>query len=206
MRSEGSTTPEIAKELHVSKSSVSSWVRDVPIPQSLIDRKIASKKKHGVRLGQISALRKGIMTKRPHQTIDGVLYLWCYRCKCLHQKDRFRYGKNGTSPLSWCRESSHEFAVTRWKQMRKKVVDLLGGRCDCGCDIESILDIHHAKWDGDDDRSKKCQIGIWKEMLKMNRIDLESRYRLKCRPCHMAEHLSRRMGLQMSWNIKWTPN
>lgn len=66
LRKQGQTYGEIAKKIHISKSTLSGWLRDVNVPPEFVSR-IRQKKLEAVRLGW--AARRKERVDRTHRII-----------------------------------------------------------------------------------------------------------------------------------------
>lgn len=107
----------------------------------------------------------------------------------------------------WQREYQRRRRSTRLEQgriLRKKVIDLFGGKCVyCGCDIFEVLEINHKNGGGNAERRKS---GSWqggngylREFLNGTRN--KDDYELTCRICNAWHYLVKIKGIPDRWKI-----
>jgi hypothetical protein len=90
--------------------------------------------------------------------------------------------------------------ATRYKRVRWRVVQLLGGKCaHCGCDDLRVLEVHHRLGGGRVERRRGGDM-FWYNIIMGRRgtSDLE----LCCKPCHAVEDVKRLYGVD-GFNVSW---
>jgi 5-methylcytosine-specific restriction endonuclease McrA len=92
-----------------------------------------------------------------------------------------------------------------YDKIRKKVIDLLGGKCvNCGCIEYSILEINHINGGGNQEMNRKnrCQKQFYLDILAGRREtnDLEVRC-MVCNSLHKAKDLCK---AKSNWKIIWS--
>lgn len=107
----------------------------------------------------------------------------CPRCK--KSKSLEEYYSKGERKHSYCKVCLHEYQAERWRQRKKKAVELMGGKCSrCGyCRNYSALEFHHL-----DPTQKDFDFNVgrrrsWDKMLKELKKCV-----LLCSNCHKEEH------------------
>jgi len=91
---------------------------------------------------------------------------------------------------------------TRYKRLRLRILNMLGGKCvHCGCDDSRLIEIHHKLGDGRKERRKVGNNRLWYNIVMGRRSvgDLE----LCCRPCHSVEEVKRLYGVE-SFHVVWS--
>jgi predicted transcriptional regulator len=193
LRKRGVTQPDIVKLLRVSKGIISMWLKDVPVPIWYSDM-IKNKRKARLLIVVNSEgwkeknRQNGInnRTRIPH-TVGKMEYLECNSCKQSVKINKF--SKRGESKWSsWCNDCASMYQ----KNTKNNIIDILGGRCECGCTDKSLLDIHHKKYDGKYERLEKSRYTILKEIRDMPHEIRMSNYKLCCPICHNVEYFQRK--------------
>ena len=91
--------------------------------------------------------------------------------------------------------------LTKYKRLRKRVMDMLGSRCvHCGCSDLRVLELHHVRGGG---RRETRTIGggaFWHNIAMGRRRtnDLE----ICWKPCHAVEEVKRVYGID-SFHVAW---
>jgi predicted transcriptional regulator len=171
MRESGYTQSEIASSLQVAKGSVSTWVRGVPVPENYYEKLPSYGKK-----------RKKII-------IGKFTYLSCSKCKQSKRIELF--SKRPQKPHQYnpyCKECMNRSTNQSHINLHRKVIDYLGGKCKCGCSIKSLLEIHHTNNNGAEERAKKCQFILRRDILRLPLDQANKQYKILCNVCHEAEH------------------
>jgi hypothetical protein len=90
---------------------------------------------------------------------------------------------------------------TRYKRVRLRALNLLGGRCvHCGRDDLRILEIHHKEGGGRRERRLLGGDGFYYGILmKRRRID---NLEVCCRPCHAVQDIKRVYGVD-NFLVEW---
>lgn len=86
------------------------------------------------------------------------------------------------------------------RKLRKKVVDLLGGKCvNCGCTTYEVLEINHINGAG----KKRERGSLLRNILagKRDTSDLE----ITCSMCNTLHWVKVLRGVPGNWEITWTP-
>jgi 5-methylcytosine-specific restriction endonuclease McrA len=91
------------------------------------------------------------------------------------------------------------------QKLRRKVIELLGGKCvNCGCDEYSMLEINHKNGGGhkEMDERRRCYKSWYLDILagRRSRDDLETRC-IVCNALHKAKDLNKAKG---NWTVVWT--
>lgn len=69
----------------------------------------------------------------------------CPKCKKEKQLSEFHFKKSENRYNSWCKSCVYELQKLRWKDRKRKVVELMGGKC-CKCNYDknlSVFELHH---------------------------------------------------------------
>jgi hypothetical protein len=189
LRKQGETIPQIAKTINVARSSVCNWVKGVQLPDDYKEK--LKRMRAGYIIKYMSnhvSPNKGKLLKRKYEIIDGVEYLWCYKCKQMVKRSDFYKKKNGTRDETWCRPCLRDHVKQYFNNLRHRVVITLGGyKCyDCGCDDYELLEIHHNNRNGKDER--KRLYAMFKKIIAMGDTAREE-YSVLCKVCHVAKHI-----------------
>jgi hypothetical protein len=111
-------------------------------------------------------------------------YKKCPKCKEIKKFDEFHMRKKDKIG-SYCKRCLYDFQMERWKDRKRKAVQMFGGKCSkCGYDKNlSAFDFHHIdantkEYSWDSLRSRK-----WETIV----FELKKCILLCCR-CHREEH------------------
>ena len=91
--------------------------------------------------------------------------------------------------------------LTRYKRLRKRVLDMMGGKCaHCGCTDSRVLELHHIKGGGNRETKAIGGGAFWYNiaMGRRSTADLE----ICCRPCHAVEEVKRVYNVD-SFQVVW---
>jgi len=127
LRSKGCSLNSIAKELGVAKSSVSMWVKDVPLTEE--QRQELNKR--------LSPYQRGY--RRPKG-------LWSKRRREMGEEAWAEYQKQRNNRLNWRKRAKNpEKYVDRSTKLKQEIVAYKGGKCEiCGYDkCVGALVFHH---------------------------------------------------------------
>jgi hypothetical protein len=92
----------------------------------------------------------------------------CSKCKKELNVDHFFKRHNKNSLMPWCKSCFDDYQKQRYKDRKKKAVELLGGKCQiCGYDKNyAALDFHHVDPKDKEYSWQKLKIKSWKKILK----------------------------------------
>jgi len=149
--------------------------------------------------------RKNKFYKRPHDVVDGVERVLCYRCRNMKPLSDFPPRDPKTNKLrTWCKECAREYNKSydkaRILRLRESVFNHLGQtECqNCGCEIHDILELHHLGGGGKEER--RIHNGWYKMMdaiLKIPKEEAVTKYRVLCTVCHPSQHIFEEYGVSL---------
>lgn len=107
--------------------------------------------------------------------------------KCGDTKKLTEFYKNGSTLHSWCKTCNKENTITRQRNLKKKCVEYLGGKCaSCkGVYHPAVYDFHHKDPDKKDFSLSKRSTTNFQNIVK----ELD-KCLLLCSNCHRIEHAS----------------
>ena len=72
---------------------------------------------------------------------------FCPKCEKHLEFDKFYYHPTKKKLNGWCKNCLYKSQKTRWKDRRRKAVQLLGGKCEkCGYNRNlAALEFHHVE-------------------------------------------------------------
>src|SRR5215207_2717807 len=102
---------------------------------------------------------------RPHSAV--VQDKMCGKCKRSRPIGEFYFRRTEGRYNTWCRECTCSFQVRRWKDRKRKAVELLGGKCGrCGYDRNlSALQFHHLDQLDKDCDWNKLRLRSWGKIV-----------------------------------------
>lgn len=124
----------------------------------------------------------------------------CVRCNESKDISEFYKKKKENRVSSWCRKCLYDAQHLRWKDRKRKAVDLLGGKC-CKCDYNknlAALEFHHKNKNNKKYDWAKLQRRKWNDIIKELKKCI-----LLCSNCHKELHFP---GLNLSPYIKGQDN
>lgn len=109
----------------------------------------------------------------------------CGSCKVEKPVGEFYYKKKEKRYNSWCKECVYTSQKNRWVARKKKVVEIMGGKCcKCGYDKNyACFDLHHLEPSEKDYDWKKLRLKKWIDILEEIKKCI-----LVCRNCHGELH------------------
>lgn len=107
----------------------------------------------------------------------------CARCK--EWKPQELFGTKGKYKQGYCPPCLYEYQASRWKDRKKKAVELMGGKCSkCGyCRNYSALEFHHL-----DPKEKDFDFNVGRRRSWDKMIEELKKCVLLCSNCHREEH------------------
>jgi predicted transcriptional regulator len=194
LRKRGVTHPTIVKLLKVRKTTISTWLKGIEVPKwypnMIKNKRIAPiLKMTGEESWQEKTKEIGLhQRKRIPIKVGSKKYLTCNKCKQTLPLVNFaKRGKTGRW-TQWC----NSCAALYQSDATDEVIRLLGGKCECGCAIKELLQIHHRNFDGKYDRKYKSHYTILREIRDMPKEKRDKKYKLVCKICHDVEHLTKK--------------
>lgn len=208
MRKSGITITEIARITGAAKSTVSIWTRDVILPEGYGDKirmiKSNNCKQMNRKMNSDPYFIKRRLIgniKKQHRaitTIHGMDYFSCPRCRQTRKISDFNCHKSRKVSV-WCKE-----CVADWySSLRKYAIEVLGGSCNCGCDVIELLEIHHLNFNGNEERKVVSTSAILKKIISMSPEIAHKEYRVLCKVCHSVEHVKSKYPSAEKYDIQW---
>lgn len=196
MRKKGLFITTISKNLNVAKSSVSTWVRNVKTPPDYKD-KLQSLNRDKIKQCRI----KRKIFDRNIIKVGSNFYIQCSSCKQSLKLFNFCYKPSRGIYSTICNSCQAEYM----NQRRIRAIEILGGRCECGCDCNdaSILEIHHKKFNGRIERRELSHSGIITKILKMLPNDAKKEYEACCPISHSLKHIKYLDKFEINLKIKF---
>lgn len=108
-------------------------------------------------------------------------------CKrCLEKKNLTEYHSKGREKLqSWCKKCIYDAQKKRWRERKRKVINLMGGKCQC-CGYNKCIDVlefHHLSPETKEYAWNKMRQLSWDKMIKEVKKCV-----LLCANCHREKH------------------
>jgi len=178
MRQAGAKQSEIVSELKVSKGIVSMWLKNINLPEGYHEKIYIQRYGH----------RSGVTVVGAHS------YISCNNCKQSKKTEDF-LRKNNNAKIternaykSNCKICNTKRVCEYNKKNKRIAISILGGKCQCGCEDESMLEIHHKNMNGNQERKTISKEMLRKRITKMTPHEAQKDYKLFCGVCHEAEH------------------
>jgi hypothetical protein len=109
------------------------------------------------------------------------------------------FGLHNTAKLHEPSKDNKQYYRTyfksRLKKLRTKVLEELGGAvcCECGCDVEEIIEINHKNGGGNQDRKHRSALAFYGDLLK-GRLSMGD-FNVMCRICNAHHYVRDIMGV-----------
>lgn len=112
-------------------------------------------------------------------------YKKCSRCGMEKSVDEFHYKNTEKRYHSWCKKCLFNKQRIRWKDRKRKVIDLMGGKCvKCGYDRDmAALDLHHVDPSTKEYTWNRLRELCWDKVVKEIKKCI-----LICSNCHREIH------------------
>jgi len=119
------------------------------------------------------------------------------------------FGQHNTVKLHEQRKTSKDkrqyyqtYFRNRLRTLRGKVLEMLGGAvcCECGCDVEKILEINHKNGGGNQDRKRRSALAFYGSLIK-GRLDTND-FNVVCRVCNAHHYVRDIIGVN-GFSIKF---
>jgi predicted transcriptional regulator len=178
MRQNGAKQAEIVKELNVSKGIVSAWLKNISVPPGYYEK--------------IYTQRYGHPSGITYVGEQG--YITCNMCKQSKKIEDFLRKTNNAKATernayrSNCKVCNTKRISVYNKKKKLLAISVLGGKCPCGCNDETMLEIHHNNKNGKEERKTISKDTLRAKIAKMTTEQAQKEYKLFCIVCHEAEH------------------
>lgn len=105
--------------------------------------------------------------------------------KCRQWKELDGFSSKGKYQQGYCRPCLYEYQAERWKERKKKAIDLMGGKCNrCGyCRNYAALEFHHL-----DPSQKDFDFNVGRRKSWDKLIAELQKCVLLCSNCHKEKH------------------
>ena len=110
---------------------------------------------------------------------------FCPKCEKHLEFDKFYYHPTKKKLNGWCKNCLYKSQKTRWKDRRRKAVQLLGGKCEkCGYNRNlAALEFHHVEPAKKEFNWNKLRGMRWKDIVRELKKCI-----LLCSNCHKELH------------------
>ncbi len=109
----------------------------------------------------------------------------CVKCEVDKFTTEFHTKGKENRLSSWCKSCVYESQKNRWKDRKRKLVEMFGGKCQqCGYDKNmSCLDFHHKDPDKKEFDWRKLRLKKWEDIIKEAKKCI-----CVCKNCHGEIH------------------
>lgn len=109
----------------------------------------------------------------------------CSKCGTRKPDHEFYFRETEGRYNAWCKACTCQFQIRRWKDRKRKAVELLGGKC-CRCGYAknlSAFQFHHVERDQKEFNWNKLRLRSWRRI-----VEELKKCALVCANCHAEIH------------------